>query len=138
MRSLNGAESASFPGALWRSIRARWLPRANHWRALASLLPAIAIICLLRGGVPKDDGSVMKCSNPNCRHGIGLVSYQRGWFDKQRFCSKKCRDDLGVERPIKAEGPRPRLGRYLKRLFENAASRANSLLASRRLCRRPS
>ena len=41
----------------------------------------------------------MKCSNLNCDHGIGLVSYQRHWFDKRRFCSKKCRDDFTVERP---------------------------------------
>jgi hypothetical protein len=39
----------------------------------------------------------MKCSNPNCSHGIGLVSYRRGWFNKRRFCSKKCRDDFKVE-----------------------------------------
>ena len=41
----------------------------------------------------------MKCSNLNCGHGIGLVSYQRGWFDKRRFCSKKCRDHFAAERP---------------------------------------
>jgi hypothetical protein len=33
----------------------------------------------------------MKFSNLNCNHGIGLVSYQRRWFEKRRFCSKKCR-----------------------------------------------
>ena len=27
----------------------------------------------------------MNCSSPNCGHGIGLVSYQRYWFDKRRF-----------------------------------------------------
>jgi hypothetical protein len=43
----------------------------------------------------RDDGAgsreetAMKCSNPKCGHGIGLVSYQRHWFDKRRFCSKK-------------------------------------------------
>src|SRR5262245_6031541 len=42
---------------------------------------------------------VMKCSNPSCSHGIGLVSYGRGWFNKRRFCSKKCRDDFKIERP---------------------------------------
>jgi hypothetical protein len=25
----------------------------------------------------------MKCSNPDCNRGIGLISYQRGWFDKR-------------------------------------------------------
>jgi len=34
----------------------------------------------------------MKCSNPDCSRGIGLVSHQRSWFDKQRYCSKRCRD----------------------------------------------
>jgi len=26
----------------------------------------------------------MKCSNPDCNRGIGLVAYQRGWFSKRR------------------------------------------------------
>ena len=34
----------------------------------------------------------MKCSNPGCNRGIGLVAYQRGWFSKRRYCSKHCRD----------------------------------------------
>lgn len=34
----------------------------------------------------------MKCSNPNCTRGIGLVSYRRGWFSKRHYCSKHCRD----------------------------------------------
>jgi hypothetical protein len=41
----------------------------------------------------------MKCSNPDCRRGIGLVSHRRGWFSKPRYCSRKCRDDCVVERP---------------------------------------
>jgi hypothetical protein len=36
--------------------------------------------------------SVMKCSNPYCNRGIGLVVYRRGWFSKRRYCSKLCRD----------------------------------------------
>jgi hypothetical protein len=36
----------------------------------------------------------MKCANPKCHHGIGLVSYRRGWFNRRRFCSKKCRDEF--------------------------------------------
>jgi len=36
--------------------------------------------------------SVMKCANPDCNRGIGLVSYQRGWFDKRRYCSRQCRE----------------------------------------------
>jgi hypothetical protein len=36
--------------------------------------------------------SVMKCSNPDCNRGIGLVAYRRGWFSKRRYCSRNCRD----------------------------------------------
>ena len=41
----------------------------------------------------------MKCSNPECHRGIGLVSHQRGWFGKQRYCSRRCRDTCKVEQP---------------------------------------
>jgi hypothetical protein len=34
----------------------------------------------------------MKCSNPDCNRGIGLIAYRRGWFSKRRYCSKRCRD----------------------------------------------
>jgi hypothetical protein len=33
----------------------------------------------------------MKCSNPYCNRGIGLVAHRRGWFSKRRYCSKNCR-----------------------------------------------
>jgi hypothetical protein len=36
---------------------------------------------------------LMKCSNPNCNHSIGLVAHRRGWFGKRLYCSRKCRDD---------------------------------------------
>ncbi len=39
----------------------------------------------------------MKCSHPQCNHGIGLVSYRRGAFAKGRYCSKKCRDSHVIE-----------------------------------------
>jgi hypothetical protein len=39
----------------------------------------------------------MKCSNPQCDHGIGLLSYRRA-FSKRRYCSKKCRDCYVIER----------------------------------------
>jgi hypothetical protein len=32
----------------------------------------------------------MRCSNPNCDRGIGLVTYQRSWFSKGRYCSQRC------------------------------------------------
>jgi hypothetical protein len=35
----------------------------------------------------------MKCSNPDCRRRIGLVCYRR-WFSKQRYCSRRCRDNV--------------------------------------------
>jgi hypothetical protein len=41
----------------------------------------------------------MKCSNPNCSHRIGLVSHRRGWFSRQRYCSKNCRDVFLVDMP---------------------------------------
>ncbi len=41
----------------------------------------------------------MKCSNPNCNHGIGLVSYRRGLFGKGRYCSRQCRNTFVAEQP---------------------------------------
>jgi hypothetical protein len=41
----------------------------------------------------------MKCSNPDCNRGIGLVAYRRGWFSKRRYCSKHCRDTFVAEAP---------------------------------------
>jgi hypothetical protein len=41
----------------------------------------------------------MKCSNPDCNRGLGLVAYQRDWFSKRRYCSKHCRDALVVDAP---------------------------------------
>jgi hypothetical protein len=42
---------------------------------------------------------VMKCSNPKCNRGIGLVAYRRGWFSKRRYCSKHCRDAFVADAP---------------------------------------
>jgi hypothetical protein len=47
--------------------------------------------------------SVMKCANPTCNHGIGLVSHRRGFFGKRPYCSKECRDHVAVELPPKRE-----------------------------------
>jgi len=33
----------------------------------------------------------MKCSNPYCNRGIGLLAHRRGWFSRQRYCSRNCR-----------------------------------------------
>ena len=74
----------------------------------------------------------MKCSNPNCGHGIGLVSYQRGWLDKRRFCSKKCRDAAGRPRPSQQERL---VGSYFNWLLANVASQDASGGYSRKLAR---
>ena len=74
----------------------------------------------------------MKCSNPNCSHRIGLVSYQRGWFDKRRFCSKRCQDDFTAARPRPSQQERL-AGSYFNWLFANATSQATSSDYSRKL-----
>ena len=76
----------------------------------------------------------MKCSRLNCGHGIGLVSYQRHWFDKRRFCSKKCRDDFTVERPRPSQQERL-VGTYFNWLLANATSQAASNDYLRKLAR---
>jgi hypothetical protein len=47
---------------------------------------------------PKRGESVMKCSNPDCNRGIGLVAHRRGLFGKRRYCSRQCRDTFVAER----------------------------------------
>jgi len=55
----------------------------------------------------------MKCSNPICNRGIGLVAYQRGWFSKGRYCTKHCRDAFLADVPK----PQRELNRsFVKRL----------------------
>jgi hypothetical protein len=39
----------------------------------------------------------MKCANPACNRGIGLVAHRRGWFGKEHYCSRKCRDTFVAE-----------------------------------------
>jgi hypothetical protein len=46
----------------------------------------------------------MKCSNPDCKRGLGLVTYQRGWFGKRRYCSKHCRDAVVAHEPKLQQG----------------------------------
>ena len=41
----------------------------------------------------------MKCSNPDCNRGIGLVAFRRGLFSKRRYCSKHCRDAFVADAP---------------------------------------
>lgn len=54
----------------------------------------------------------MKCSNPDCNRGIGLVAYRRGWFSKRRYCSKHCRD------AVLADAPKPQLKRSPRTYFD--------------------
>jgi hypothetical protein len=58
----------------------------------------------------------MKCSNPNCNRGIGLVSRRRGWFSKQRYCSRNCRDAFLADLP-KQSRQEPRAMTYFEWLF---------------------
>jgi hypothetical protein len=48
----------------------------------------------------------MKCSNPDCTRGIGLVAYRRGWFTKRRYCSRNCRDAFVADRPRQSQPDR--------------------------------
>ena len=41
----------------------------------------------------------MKCSNPDCNRGIGLIAYRPGWFSKRRYCSRHCRDAFVTDAP---------------------------------------
>ncbi len=41
----------------------------------------------------------MKCSNPCCNRGIGLVAHRRGWFSKRRYCSRNCRRAFVADLP---------------------------------------
>jgi hypothetical protein len=75
---------------------------------------------ILDGGAQGDtqqqksyEESVMKCSNPDCIRGIGLVAHQRGWFTKRRYCSRSCRDAFVADRPR-----RPRQERIATTYFE--------------------
>jgi hypothetical protein len=58
----------------------------------------------------------MKCSNPNCNRGIGLVSHRRGWFSKRRYCSRNCRDAFLADLPKQSQ-QEPRAMTYVEWLF---------------------
>jgi len=60
----------------------------------------------------------MKCANPVCNRGIGLVAYQRGWFGKRRYCTKHCRDAFVADAPK----PQRELNRSLVRRFVVASA----------------
>lgn len=58
----------------------------------------------------------MKCSNPNCNRGIGLVSHRRGSFSTQRCCSRNCRDAFPTDL-LKQSQQEPRAMTYFEWLF---------------------
>jgi hypothetical protein len=45
----------------------------------------------------------MKCSNPNCSRGIGLIAHRRGLFGKGLYCSKQCRDTYVVKQATRPQ-----------------------------------
>src|SRR5580693_715768 len=76
--------------------------RPRHADALALLRCPVLRRTLKNGNAGHQtfrEESVMKCSNPHCNRGIGLVAHRRGWFDKRRYCSKECRDTFVAQRP---------------------------------------
>jgi len=48
----------------------------------------------------------MKCSNPGCNRGLGLVAYRRGLLGKRRYCSTRCRDTFVVAQPKQSQQER--------------------------------
>jgi hypothetical protein len=70
----------------------------------------------------------MKCANPACNHGIGLVSYRRGLFAKQRYCSKQCRDRVAVDSKPRMPKQR-RAATYFEWLFMQPAAPMRPRLA---------
>jgi hypothetical protein len=55
----------------------------------------------------------MKCANPNCNRGIGLVAHRRAWLSKRRYCSRNCRDAFVADLP-----KRPRQEQSASTYFE--------------------
>ncbi len=56
----------------------------------------------------------MKCANPECNRGIGLIAYHRGWFSKRRYCSRHCRNALLADAPkLQQNRDRPLLKRFV-------------------------
>lgn len=74
----------------------------------------------------------MKCSNPSSNRGIGLLSYHRGWLDKRRFRSNKCRDDLNFER-LELLQPQCHPGSYFEWLFAQPPTHARLQVSAARV-----
>jgi hypothetical protein len=55
----------------------------------------------------------MRCSNPDCNRGIGLVAYRRSWSSK-RYCTQHCRDAFVADAPnLQQNQKNPVLKRFL-------------------------
>jgi len=65
----------------------------------------------------------MKCSNPDCNRGIGLVSHRRGWFDRRRYCSKRCCEAVSSQATERRSSHQPRNTSYVDWLFSQATRR---------------
>ena len=59
----------------------------------------------------------MKCSNPDCNRGIGLVHHRRGWFSKRLYCSKLCRDSFVAHALKSVRQDQPAARTYFEWLF---------------------
>jgi hypothetical protein len=67
----------------------------------------------------------MKCSNPDCSRGIGLVSHRASWFDKQLCCSRQCRDTLMSHVPrSRPSRYQPPAASYFEWLFSQPSGRS--------------
>jgi hypothetical protein len=75
----------------------------------------------------------MKCANPLCSHGIGLVAHRRGLFGKRQYCSKQCRDHLTVERIAPSAPRQGRAATYVEWLFMQPAAAMQPKLATVRV-----
>ena len=60
----------------------------------------------------------MKCSNPNCSRGIGLIAHRRGLFGKALYCSKQCRDTFVARQPKGLQSKRPQQDQNATTYFE--------------------
>jgi hypothetical protein len=78
----------------------------------------------------------MKCSNPDCNRGIGLIGYQRGWLSNRRYCSRHCRNAFVADapklqpkrdRPLESDFDQKERGifnpQYMQALFERGVAR---------------
>jgi len=71
----------------------------------------------------------MKCANPTCHHGIGLVSYRRGFSASGLIAPRRCRDNFVAERVAPVVAKRPRAETYFEFLFAPPIVQAQPKLA---------